>query len=174
MAWIKSKSEPANGAEPAEEAGPGPRPERRSATMQNSLGRTITVKGEVSGSEDLTIEGKVEGKILLVGHALTVGEKGEIKADVEAKSVVVAGKLTGNIEAADRVEVAASGTMLGDIRAPRVVLSDGASFRGSIDMEPRGKGAAERPAEKRPDASTKPAAKAAAPTPGRPPAPPAP
>lgn len=105
--------------------------------MQINLGKTIQIKGDLTGSEDLTIDGKVEGKIFLEQHHLTIGENGDIKADVKAKGVVVAGKLVGNITATDRVEVTSTGSLLGDIRAPRVVLSDGARFRGSIDMEPR-------------------------------------
>jgi len=103
--------------------------------MQINLGKTIQIKGDLTGSEDLTIDGKVEGKIFLEQHHLTIGENGDIKADVQAKGV--AGKLIGNITATDRVEVTSTGSLLGDIRAPRVVLSDGARFRGSIDMEPR-------------------------------------
>ncbi len=105
--------------------------------MQINLGNTIQIKGDLTGSEDLTIEGKVEGKIFLKEHHLTIGENGDIKADVQAKGVVVAGKLIGNITAKDRVEVTSTGSLLGDILAPRVILSDGARFRGSIDMEPR-------------------------------------
>jgi len=78
----------------------------------------------------------VEGKVNLVDHLLTVGEKGSVRADVQAKGVIVAGKLVGNVTATDRVEVTSSGALHGDVRAPRVVLADGARFKGSIDMEP--------------------------------------
>ena len=104
--------------------------------MQVNLGKTIRVKGELTGSEDLTIDGQVEGKVFLADHLLTVGENGNLKADVQAKGVIVSGKLIGNITATDRVEVTASGSLHGDVRAPRVVLADGARFKGSIDMEP--------------------------------------
>ena len=102
-----------------------------------NLGKSMRIKGELSGDEDLTIEGRLDGKITLGDHALTIGSNGQIKAEIRAKSVVVAGELVGNITATDRVEVASTGSVLGDLRAPRVVLADGARFRGSIDMEPQ-------------------------------------
>ena len=100
-----------------------------------NLGKTIQIKGELTGSEDLTIEGKLEGKILLRGHNLTIGENGDIRADIQAKAVVVAGKLVGNTTAEDRVEVAMGGAVNGNISAPRVVLADGCQFQGSVDMD---------------------------------------
>ena len=102
-----------------------------------NLGKTIQIKGDLIGNEDLTIEGKLEGRIFLKDHNLTIGENGNIKADVQAKGVVVIGKLVGNITAQDKVELAATGSMRGDISAPRVMITDGARFRGSIDMEPK-------------------------------------
>jgi cytoskeletal protein CcmA (bactofilin family) len=106
--------------------------------MENRInfGRSIQLKGDLTGSEDLTIDGKLDGKIFLKENKLTIGENGQIKADIQAKEVLVAGHLTGNITATDRVEVATTGTMQGDISAPRVVLADGAQFRGSVDMDP--------------------------------------
>ena len=102
-----------------------------------NLGKTIQIKGDLTGNEDLTIEGKLEGRIFLKDHNLTIGENGNIKADVQAKGVVVIGKLVGNITAQDKVEVATTGSVRGDISAPRLMLADGAQFRGSIDMEPK-------------------------------------
>jgi len=100
-----------------------------------NIGKSLQIKGELSGNEDLTIDGAVEGKILLSGHSLTIGQSGQVAAEIGAKAVVVGGDVKGNITADDRVEVAATGTMRGDIRAPRVVLADGARFKGSIDMD---------------------------------------
>ncbi|HEX4823207.1 MAG TPA: polymer-forming cytoskeletal protein [Candidatus Polarisedimenticolaceae bacterium] len=100
-----------------------------------NIGQSIHIKGELTGNEDLTIEGKVEGKIFLKDHHLTIGTNGKITAEIQAKTVMVLGEVTGNITADDKVEVATSGTMRGDISAPRVVLADGAKFRGSIDMD---------------------------------------
>ena len=100
-----------------------------------NIGKSLHIKGELSGNEDLTIEGKVDGKITLIGHSVTIGENGLVMAEIQAKSVIVGGQVRGNISADDRVEVAPTGTMLGDVRAPRVVLADGAQFKGSIDMD---------------------------------------
>ncbi len=100
-----------------------------------NIGQSIHIKGELTGNEDLTIEGKVEGKVFLKDHNLTVGANGKIVAEIQAKTVMVLGEVTGNITADDKVEVAATGTMRGDIQAPRVVLADGAKFKGAIDMD---------------------------------------
>ena len=107
-----------------------------------SIGKSLHVKGELSGNEDLAVEGKVEGKIALNGYNVTIGETGRVAAEIQAKSVVVGGLVHGNIVAGDRVEVAATGTLMGDIRAPRVVLADGCRFKGSIDMDTKSGAAA--------------------------------
>lgn len=118
-----------------------------------NIGQSITIKGEVIGNEDLTIEGKVDGKIVLKDHNLTIGANGRIQAEVQAKTVLVIGEIVGNVIADDKVEVAATGSMRGDILAPRVVLADGARFKGSIDMDAKG-GA--RPAHPTPAPAAKP------------------
>jgi len=100
-----------------------------------NIGQSIHIKGELTGNEDLTIEGKVEGKVFLKDHNLTVGANGKIVAEIQAKTVMILGEVTGNITADDKVEVAATGSMRGDIQAPRVVLADGGKFKGSIDMD---------------------------------------
>lgn len=102
------------------------------------IGKSVVVKGELEGSEDLTIEGQVEGKIELRDHTLTIGHGGRIKAQVFAKSVVVCGELVGNINASENVEIRDSGTVDGDVVSPRVAIADGAHFRGSIDMQRKG------------------------------------
>ena len=105
------------------------------ATKPINLGKSIKISGELSGNEDLVIDGQVEGRINLKNHTLTIGINAKIKADVVAKAVIVAGELKGNITAHDRVEIASKGTMYGDINSPRVALADGATFKGSVDME---------------------------------------
>jgi cytoskeletal protein CcmA (bactofilin family) len=100
-----------------------------------NIGQSIHIKGELTGNEDLTIEGKVEGKVFLKDHNLTIGANGKITAEIQAKTVMVVGEVVGNITADDKVEVAATGSTRGDIVAPRVVLADGAKFKGSIDMD---------------------------------------
>jgi cytoskeletal protein CcmA (bactofilin family) len=99
-----------------------------------SIGKSIVIKGEVSGSEDLTIEGQVEGKIELRDNILSVGQSGRVQAHIVAKAIVVHGEVTGNLTAAEKVEIRENGAVEGDIVAPRVAIADGAKFRGSIDM----------------------------------------
>ena len=103
-----------------------------------SIGKSIVINGELSGSEDLTIEGRVDGKIELRDHVLTVGTNGRIKAQVSAKAIVVLGQVTGNLNATDKVDIKESGSVEGDIVAPRVAIADGSHFRGSIDMKKDG------------------------------------
>ena len=97
--------------------------------------RGSIIKGELSGSEDLTIEGHVDGKIELRQHVLTVGPNGKIKAQVYAKAVVVMGEVHGNITATEKINIRENGSVDGDITAPRVAIAEGAHFRGSIDMQ---------------------------------------
>lgn len=111
------------------------RPARSNPNRDAIVGKSIVVKGELQGGENVTIEGQVEGKITLKQHVLTVGTHGRIHADVLARSVVVLGEVVGNIEAAETVSIRAEGTVDGDIKAPRVAIVDGARFRGGIDME---------------------------------------
>ncbi len=100
-----------------------------------NIGKSIVVKGELNGSEDLTIEGQVEGKIELRDHVLTIGPNGKIKAQLFAKSVVVLGQVTGNITATEKVDIRDAGAVEGDLVSPRVAIAVGAHFRGSIDMQ---------------------------------------
>jgi len=128
---------------------------RHSAAASAALiGKSVVVKGELEGSEDLTIEGQIEGKIELRDHTLTIGQGGRIKAQVFAKSVVVCGELVGNINASEAVEIRESGSVDGDVVSPRVAIANGAHFRGSIDMQRKGqapaKGAAAAPASESP------------------------
>ena len=99
-----------------------------------TIGKSIVVKGELSGKEDLTIEGRVEGKVDLSEHVLTIGPNAKLKAQVSAKSIVVIGEITGNIAASERISIREEGSVEGDIAAPRVAIAEGATFRGSIDM----------------------------------------
>ena len=100
-----------------------------------SIGKSIVINGELSGSEDLTIEGHVDGKIELRNHVLTIGSNGRITAQVAAKSIIVLGHVTGNLIATEKVEIRESGSVEGDVVAPRVAIADGSHFRGSIDMQ---------------------------------------
>ena len=129
-----------------------------------NIGKSVVIKGELNGSEDLTVEGQVEGKIELRQHALTIGPNGRIKAHVFAKSVIVLGEVTGNITATERINIRDNGSVDGNLIAPRVAIAEGAHFRGSIDMQrtPGAPRAAEAKAESRP---VPPAAPAAVPAP---------
>lgn len=100
-----------------------------------SVGKSVVIKGELSGDEDLTIEGRVEGTIELRNHVLTIGSTGHVEAQVVAKSIVVLGHVTGNLTATEKVDIREEGSVEGDIMAPRVAIADGAEFRGSIDMQ---------------------------------------
>ena len=99
-----------------------------------NIGKSVLIKGELSGSKDLIVEGQVEGQIELTQHVLTVGPHGRIKAQISAKAVVVLGTVVGNITASDKVSIRDTGTVEGDIFAPRVAIAEGARFCGKIDM----------------------------------------
>ena len=118
-----------------------------------NIGKSVVIKGELSGSEDLTIEGQVEGKIELRQNVLTIGPNGRIKAQIFAKSVVVLGEVTGNVTATEKVDIRDNGSVDGDIAAPRVAIAEGAHFRGSIDMQRTGAKPAEGKAEPKPAAA---------------------
>ncbi|MDA1184398.1 MAG: polymer-forming cytoskeletal protein [Acidobacteria bacterium] len=103
-----------------------------------NVGKSVVIKGELNGSEDLTIEGQVEGKIELKDHVLTIGSNGKINAQVFAKALIVLGEVNGNISASDKVEIRDGGSVDGDIVSPRVAIAEGAHFRGSVDMQRKG------------------------------------
>ena len=99
------------------------------------IGKSVVIKGELNGSEDLTIEGHVEGKIELRDHVLTIGPNGKIRASMFAKAVIVVGEVVGNITCTEKVDLRDNGSVDGDIIAPRVAIAEGAHFRGSVDMK---------------------------------------
>jgi cytoskeletal protein CcmA (bactofilin family) len=119
---------------------PGPRPEASHSMEKDivNIGKSVVIKGELNGSEDLTIEGHVEGTIQLRDHVLTIGPNGRIKAQVFAKSVIVLGEVTGNVTASDKVDIRDAGSVDGDIISPRIAIAEGAHFRGSVDMQRKG------------------------------------
>jgi cytoskeletal protein CcmA (bactofilin family) len=109
--------------------------ERAPARDVVNIGKSVVIKGELSGSENLTIEGQFEGKIELRDNVLTVGPNGKIKAEMLfAKSVDILGRVTGKIMAVDVVSIRENGAVDGDITSPRIAIADGAHFRGSVDM----------------------------------------
>ena len=112
-----------------------PKPTPPSERGPGSIGKSVVIKGELSGSEDLTIEGQVEGSIELEQHVLTIGPNARITAEVSAKAVVVLGEVMGDIKATEKVVIRDSGAVSGDITAPKVAIAEGARFRGGIDMQ---------------------------------------
>jgi cytoskeletal protein CcmA (bactofilin family) len=105
---------------------------------QATIGKSLFVKGEVSGSESLYVDGKVEGTINLPGNRVTVGRNGQVAANITAREVVVLGKVRGNIQASDRVDIRSEGSLTGDVAAARISIEDGAYFKGGIDIRKPG------------------------------------
>lgn len=99
-----------------------------------NVGKSITIKGELSGNEDVLVEGKVEGKVDLPQNQLTVGANGICEATVHAKTVIIVGRVAGNVSAVERIEIQATGVVDGDLKAPRLVVAEGAVLNGSITM----------------------------------------
>ena len=137
---VKPTSQPtpaapvASNVQPSAPVAPQVEPRRIERDLVN-IGKSVVIKGELSGSEDLTIEGHVEGKIELKDHLLTIGPNGRIKAQVFAKTVIVLGEVNGNVSASEKVEIRDGGSVDGDIISPRVAIAEGAHFRGSVDMQ---------------------------------------
>jgi cytoskeletal protein CcmA (bactofilin family) len=120
------------------------RPAAASASTgeQATIGKGLFIKGEITGSESLYIDGKIEGTINLPGNRLTVGRNGQVNAAVNAREIVVLGKVRGNVVATDRVDIRAEGSLTGDVAAARISIEDGAFFKGGIDIrKPEGKAA---------------------------------
>jgi len=143
---VQSQSSGASSASQSE-------PRQQSGRDVVNIGKSVVIKGELNGSEDLTVEGQVEGKIELKDHVLTIGPNGKIKAQVFAKALIVLGEVHGNVTATDKVEIRDGGSVDGDIVSPRVAIADGAHFRGSVDMQRR-PGAAQAKEQSRPAAQT--------------------
>ena len=130
---------PAGPASPAQQTQAPAQPETRRQQMMErdvvNIGKSVVIKGELNGSEDLTVEGHVEGKIELRDHVLTIGPNGKIKAQVFAKAVIVLGEVNGNVTATEKVDIRDGGSVDGDIVSPRVAIAEGAHFRGAVDMQ---------------------------------------
>jgi cytoskeletal protein CcmA (bactofilin family) len=158
MAWKKPDdspgyphSEPAAAVPPRPAPAPAPAPvaanEPPRRTERATIGPSIFIKGDLSGEEDLVIEGRVEGKVDLKQNNVTIGKNGKVHADVLGRVVTVEGEVNGNVFAREQAILRQSGAIRGNITAPRVILEDGSRFKGSIDMEPpREAGAGPAPA----------------------------
>ncbi len=128
-------------AQPARPAAPSSSPAGAAASgEQATIGKSLIVKGEVSGSESLYIDGKVEGAINLPGNRVTVGRNGQVAANIMAREIVVLGKVRGNCHASDRVDIRSEGSLTGDVIAARISIEDGAFFKGGIDIRKPGAG----------------------------------
>ena len=138
---------PGASTQPGGTLAPQPEARKRSESDVVNIGQSVVIKGELKGSEDLTIEGAVEGKIELPENVLTIGPNGRIKAQVSAKVVIVLGEVNGNVTASEKVDIRDGGSVDGDLASPRVAIADGAHFRGSVDMQ-RTAGKTSQPVQK--------------------------
>jgi cytoskeletal protein CcmA (bactofilin family) len=165
----KKDDVPPTPARPDAFARPEPSPSRAAPADRATIGRSIAIRGDVTGDEDLLIQGRVDGSVDLKEHAITVGSDGEVKASVIGRVVVVEGRVEGDINSDEQVILRGSAWVKGDIAAPRVVLEDGARFQGGIDMgdmadQGRESRAPRRTETRQPEIPTSSPAAAAAPT----------
>jgi cytoskeletal protein CcmA (bactofilin family) len=123
----------------ASEPAAAPRPVATTTTSdQATIGKSLVIKGEVTGSESLYIDGRVEGSINLSGNRVTIGRNGVVAANINAREIVVLGKVRGNLTASDRVDIRSDGSLTGDVVAARISIEDGAFFKGGIDIRKAG------------------------------------
>ncbi len=142
--WKKNEDAPINKSNPASKSdSPFQAPK---AAERSVMGSTLCFKGEIFGEENLVIQSEVEGLIDLRNHSVTVGKNGRLKADIYGKNVNIEGKVVGNVVGFDNVRIAQTGSVKGNVTSPRVMLEDGAKFKGSIDMDmPKNKKVEEKP-----------------------------
>jgi cytoskeletal protein CcmA (bactofilin family) len=132
----------------ANEPAVAPRPATMTTTTsadQATIGKSLVIKGEVTGSESLYIDGRVEGSISLAGNRVTIGRNGVVAANINAREIVVLGKVRGNLTASDRVDIRSDGSLTGDVVAARISIEDGAYFKGGIDIRKGGTPAQTKP-----------------------------
>jgi cytoskeletal protein CcmA (bactofilin family) len=124
---------------PAVSAPPRPPEPMRSENFRShevaTIGKSVVVKGELSGSEDLVIDGEVEGSIALRGQSLTVGPNGRLRANIEARNVILHGRVDGDVHGTERVELRKTASLTGNISTARISIEDGAFFKGTIDIQ---------------------------------------
>ena len=129
--WKRDES---SAAATAHQNPPPPAPIGRDAAdkLVMNLGKSVMIKGELSGSEDLTLFGRMEGSVKLPEYTLTIGPDADIRAEISAKTVVIMGGVTGNVVADERVEIRSTGSVTGDIASPRLAIQDGGCMRGKV------------------------------------------
>jgi cytoskeletal protein CcmA (bactofilin family) len=149
----EQKPEPTRVPSYAPPAGPSGSGERRhpGGIEMANIGKSISIKGDVVGEEDTILEGRVEGRVSLRNHHLTIGPNGDVQGEVSAKQVTIVGKVSGNVVASERIEVRETGRIQGDLIAPRLTVAEGAIINGAITMKEAGALGQVRPAEKKPD-----------------------
>ncbi len=159
MGFFGSKSAPRTEGErpapshdsPRPAAAPAPTGPKAATEVKTAvIGPNIRIQGELSGDEDLVVEGRVEGKIS-VSKGLRIGPQAQVNAEVKAHHVVIAGRVVGNVVAADKVEILPSGILEGNIRSPKIAIAEGAQFKGSVDMSGKGAPASPAPAAAAPE-----------------------
>jgi cytoskeletal protein CcmA (bactofilin family) len=131
----------------ASEPAAAPRPVTTTTSDQATIGKSLVIKGEVTGSESLYIDGRVEGSINLSGNRVTIGRNGVVAANISAREIVVLGKVRGNLTASDRVDIRSDGSLTGDVVAARISIEDGAFFKGGIDIRKAGSAGASKAEE---------------------------
>src|SRR5579885_3175850 len=144
------------------EPSPAPRAVAASTADQATIGKSLVIKGEVTGSESLYIDGRVEGSINLAGNRVTVGRNGVVAANINAREIVVLGKVRGNLTASDRVDIRNDGSLTGDVVAARISIEDGAFFKGGIDIRKAGQSGTSAPRDKEETKAAEPAVAARA------------
>jgi cytoskeletal protein CcmA (bactofilin family) len=127
-----------------------------------SIGKSVTIKGQIFSREDLVVDGEIEGAIELNDHRLTVGPNGRLRAGIKAREIVVLGSIDGNVEALDKIDIRRDAKLVGDIKTARIIIEDGAYFKGSIDIV---KTDAPKPAQPKPQAAAAASAGHSQPTP---------
>jgi cytoskeletal protein CcmA (bactofilin family) len=137
---MPAPSAPTMSAEPV-----APRPVATTTADQATIGKSLVIKGEVTGSESLYIDGRVEGSINLAGNRVTIGRNGVVAANINAREIVVLGKVRGNLTASDRVDIRSDGSLTGDVIAARISIEDGAFFKGGIDIRKGGQPQQQKP-----------------------------
>lgn len=144
MAWKRADDNPEPSTYAPQPSSPPPSsgsPAPSSASRASAvIGESITIQGDLSGEEDLKILGRVQGTVDVKGNSVTIGQTGHVKADVYGKSIIVEGRVEGNLFGGEQIVLRSTGEVRGNLTAPRVSLEDGAQFKGAIDMEPKRSG----------------------------------
>lgn len=155
----QSRPDPTPARPVARPAAIAPAPAARPASAapgQAAIGKSLKIKGSIAGAQDLYVDGEVDGTIELEANSLTIGPNGKVDAEISAKDIIIEGKVTGNVKAGDRVDIRKTGSLHGDLSTARIVIEDGAVFRGSIDIVKPAAATKETPAPKPAPAAAKP------------------